>query len=146
MSAVWTAWTSARHELYLKQKDEAVARHGADHFEERVGFYRAIDALFADGNLGGARISGRRPTEHELALSRGRQGLRAGQGLSRTASLHVVEGAAGLVQDSESADAVVSGAVGRGRSTDQTERMAVQLQVPYKAGARLLALQRLIGC
>ena len=90
LSAPWTAWTRARHELYLAAEEETVAMHGRTLFEDRVAFYRAIDELFAGGNLGGVRITGRRPTEHEAALSRGRRALQASA--AAAPSVQVIEG------------------------------------------------------
>ena len=89
----WRAWTAARHELYLAAEEQTVALHGRELFEARVGFYRAIDALFAGGNLGGVRITGRRPSRAELALTSGRRALSSASAATRV--VQVVEGASG---------------------------------------------------
>ena len=110
MSGVWQAWTKARHELFASDPSATVALHGQDLFDERRAFYRAIDELFAGGNLGGARISGRRPGAREVLLRRGRL-------LSSAAptkpSVQVVEGSGGTMQHAAAAAAVAGAAAPR---------------------------------
>jgi len=72
LSAIWQKWTKARHELYVESREETVQAHGQAHFDSRSKFYRVIDELFA-GNLGGGRITGRKPTELEAKLLAGRK-------------------------------------------------------------------------
>merc|ERR1712050_203174 len=57
LSPIWQKWTKARHELYVKSKDNTVKTQGKSIYNSRVHFYKVIDDLFA-GNLGGCRITG----------------------------------------------------------------------------------------
>lgn len=68
----WRAWTKARHEAFRDSKEETVRLHGEELFKSRCHFYGHVDALFAGGNLGGVRITGRKPTDAEVRLRRGR--------------------------------------------------------------------------
>jgi hypothetical protein len=47
--------------------------HGEKLFNDRCGFYEVIDRLFAGGNLGGVRITGRKKGVCEEKLHRGRR-------------------------------------------------------------------------
>jgi len=58
------AWTAALHRASRASETEAIATSGLAIYQSRCEFYGAIDALFANGNLGGARITGRRPGTH----------------------------------------------------------------------------------
>jgi len=71
LSAIWQKWTKARHELYVESQEETVKMHGQAIYDSRVKFYRVIDELFA-GNLGGCRITGRKPSPLEARLLAGR--------------------------------------------------------------------------
>uniref|UniRef100_A0A7S4GP87 Methyltransferase type 11 domain-containing protein n=1 Tax=Oxyrrhis marina TaxID=2969 RepID=A0A7S4GP87_OXYMA len=86
LSSVWQPWTKARHELYVESKEETVKMHGEEIFNNRVKFYKVIDDLFA-GNLGGCRITGRKPSALEAKLIAGRQKNFGGGGV-----VNVVEG------------------------------------------------------
>jgi len=90
LSATWRKWTKARHDLYAESREETVRTQGQAIFDSRVKFYKVIDDLFA-GNLGGARITGRRPSELESRLRVGRRKEQTG---SRAAGdvVTVVEG------------------------------------------------------
>ena len=101
------AWTKARHELFASDPSATVALHGQALFDERRAFYRAIDQLFAGCNLGGARISGRRPSVLEVALRRGRL---ASSAAPTKPSVQVVEGSGGTMQHAAAAAAVAGGA------------------------------------
>lgn len=72
LSEIWQKWTKARHDLYAESREETVKMHGETIFNSRVKFYKVIDDLFA-GNLGGARITGRKPSELEARLLAGRK-------------------------------------------------------------------------
>lgn len=72
LSAPWTQWTKARHESYRASKEETIKMHGEKLFTDRVKFYEVIDELFAGGNLGGVRITGRKMSLPEEKLLRGR--------------------------------------------------------------------------
>ena len=74
----WRQWTKARHEGFVATKERSIDMHGEAHFESRSKFYRAIDMLFGGGHLGGVRITGRRPSELEADLLRGRESIRNG--------------------------------------------------------------------
>jgi cyclopropane fatty-acyl-phospholipid synthase-like methyltransferase len=87
LSDIWTKWTKARHDLYLESREKTVASQGEEIFNARVKFYKVVDSLFA-GNLGGCRITGRKPSELEAKLIAGRQrDFSAGSGV-----VNVVEG------------------------------------------------------
>merc|ERR1740138_772308 len=60
LSESWTLWTKARHESYRASKEETIKMHTEKLFNDRVNFYQVIDDLFAGGNLGGVRITGRK--------------------------------------------------------------------------------------
>jgi len=98
MSAPWTAWTKARHELYAASEAETVALHGQALFESRVLFYQAIDDLFAGGRLGGVKLTGRKPggthavnstINRPAALS---QRVAGDAGGASTAPVNIIEG------------------------------------------------------
>lgn len=72
LTVPWVAWTKARHESFRDAKEETSKLHGEDHYKDRVSFYEVVDRLFAGGNLGGVRITGRRPTVAEAKLRQGR--------------------------------------------------------------------------
>jgi len=72
LSEPWRKWTKARHESYRESKEETIKMHGEKLFNDRVAFYEVIDELFAGGNLGGVRITGRKMGLQEKRLQRGR--------------------------------------------------------------------------
>eukprot|EP00928_Gymnodinium_smaydae_P024978 TRINITY_DN20049_c0_g2_i1.p2 TRINITY_DN20049_c0_g2~~TRINITY_DN20049_c0_g2_i1.p2 ORF type:complete len:364 (+),score=74.50 TRINITY_DN20049_c0_g2_i1:73-1164(+) len=72
LSEIWKKWTKARHDLYVESKETTVATQGEEIYNSRVKFYKVIDNLFA-GNLGGCRITGRKPSELEAKLLAGRK-------------------------------------------------------------------------
>ena len=113
MSGVWQAWTKARHELFVSDPSATVALHGQALFDERRAFYRAIDELFAGGNLGGARITGRRPGVREALLRRGR--LMSSAAPTKP-SVQVVEGSGGTMHHAAAAAAAVAGAAAAPRA------------------------------
>lgn len=78
LSAPWKKWTKARHESYRASKEETVMMHGEKLFKDRVAFYEVIDRLFAGGNLGGVRITGRKMGDLEAKLQRGRKSVVGG--------------------------------------------------------------------
>lgn len=85
VSEPWTKWTKARHESYRASKEQTIKMHSEKLYNDRVAFYEVIDELFAGGNLGGVRITGRKMGEHEAKLHHGR---RATRGHSQTAVLN----------------------------------------------------------
>lgn len=132
MSEQWKEWTAARHALYLQSEEETVALHGRDLFESRVLFYRAIDKLFAGGNLGGVRISGRRPGPCEQALSTGRNRLKL-EHASGESAVNVVEGGAGVFHSARAA----AGLSAAGTTTTAAQALsasaATQPKFPFAA-------------
>ncbi len=103
MSAPWTAWTRARHELYRATEAETVALHGQALFDSRALFYQAIDDLFAGGRLGGVKLTGRKPAVPGV-LDAGRkpvlsQRLRGGGGAA--AAVNIIEGGRAKLADHE---------------------------------------------
>mmetsp|Transcript_41912 Transcript_41912/g.110723 ORF Transcript_41912/g.110723 Transcript_41912/m.110723 type:complete len:652 (+) Transcript_41912:46-2001(+) len=108
LSAPWKKWTQARHEKFRDSRAETVKMHGQENFDSRCAFYEVVDALFAGGNLGGARITGRKPSVAEKKLYVGR---RAGQGRVHTAGSAVLN-ELGLAVDRESAAAAQPEAAG----------------------------------
>jgi len=72
MTAPWKAWTKARHESFRDSREETVRLHSEELFRSRCSFYEVIDRLFAGGNLGGVKITGRRPSAAEENLRKGR--------------------------------------------------------------------------
>eukprot|EP00913_Durusdinium_trenchii_P035931 g33620.t1 len=72
LSEQWQKWTKARHDLYAESKEETVRTHGEEIFNSRLKFYKVVMELF-EGNLGGVRITGRKPGTLEARLAAGRQ-------------------------------------------------------------------------
>eukprot|EP00747_Dinoflagellata_sp_TGD_P184344 gnl/TRDRNA2_/TRDRNA2_39884_c0_seq1.p1 gnl/TRDRNA2_/TRDRNA2_39884_c0~~gnl/TRDRNA2_/TRDRNA2_39884_c0_seq1.p1 ORF type:complete len:368 (-),score=71.07 gnl/TRDRNA2_/TRDRNA2_39884_c0_seq1:32-1030(-) len=72
LSGIWQKWTKARHDLYVESREKTVQAQGEDIYNARVKFYKVVDELFA-GNLGGCRITGRKPSELEARLLAGRR-------------------------------------------------------------------------
>lgn len=79
LTTPWTAWTKARHDSYRASEAQTVKDHGQKLFDDRVAFYEVIDSLFAGGNLGGVRITGRKPGLTEKKLITGRQHAAGGK-------------------------------------------------------------------
>ena len=61
MSTVWRRWTSARSLDFSSRRAEMEEMYGTDTVNNRASFYAHIDALFDGKNLGGARITARKP-------------------------------------------------------------------------------------
>merc|ERR1719160_2325183 len=77
MSKLWISVTpgGSGPRLGMKvteSKEETIKMHGEKLFNDRVAFYEVIDELFAGGNLGGVRITGRKMGLQEKRLQRGR--------------------------------------------------------------------------
>jgi len=73
LSESWRAWTKARHETFKNAKDANLKLHGEEVFAQRVSFYESVDRLFAGGNLGGIRVTGRRRGVAEEKMYAGRR-------------------------------------------------------------------------
>ena len=86
LSEQWQKWTKARHDLYAESKEETVRTHGEEIFNSRLKFYKVVMELF-EGNLGGVRITGRKPGTLEARLAAGRQ-----KDLQYKGGVNVVEG------------------------------------------------------
>jgi len=56
----------------VESKEQTIKAQGEGIFKSRVEFYKVVDNLFA-GNLGGVRITGRKPSELEAKLLAGRK-------------------------------------------------------------------------
>lgn len=91
LSTIWQAWTHDRHRLFVTLKEQYIKQHGQAFYDSRARFYRVIDELFA-GNLGGCRITGRKPSPLEARLLAGRKRDHFQSSASAKASVHVVEG------------------------------------------------------
>ena len=60
MSDDWAAFTHARFEAFLQQRDKNLATHGRAIVEDLEEFYGTVDRLFQGGNLAGLRVSARK--------------------------------------------------------------------------------------
>mmetsp|Transcript_30286 Transcript_30286/g.93706 ORF Transcript_30286/g.93706 Transcript_30286/m.93706 type:complete len:292 (-) Transcript_30286:152-1027(-) len=60
MTATWSAYVADRAAAYEKKRDAVVAVHGAAVYDAQLSFFRAVDALFKGGRLGGVRYVARR--------------------------------------------------------------------------------------
>ena len=60
MSESWTAFTGERHQAFVEDRARHLAVHGADIVEGLADFYGTVATLYAEGVLGGARITARR--------------------------------------------------------------------------------------
>ncbi len=61
VSASWTDFVSERARAYRDNREHEVALHGAEVFAGLDDFYSSVAALFRAGNLGGMRLSARKP-------------------------------------------------------------------------------------
>lgn len=84
LTAVWKEWCYFRYQRFIENKAKLVDLHGRATFNARQEFYAVINNLFQNGNLGGARITGRRRGKLEEALIKNRQ---FNQQLSKTVTL-----------------------------------------------------------
>lgn len=91
LSSVWQPWTHDRHRLFVQMKDQYIKQHGQALFDSRAHFYHVIDELFA-GNLGGCRITGRKPSRLEQRLLAGRKKDHFQSSATARGTVHVVEG------------------------------------------------------
>eukprot|EP00127_Corallochytrium_limacisporum_P001530 Clim_evm9s64 gene=Clim_evmTU9s64 len=96
MAEDWISWTGARHKQFIARADENKKSYGEVVFKERSDFYQAISDLFGNGAIGGARITGRKPTLTEVSLRAGRRAFRTnrllGKDTAATNGVNVVEG------------------------------------------------------
>ena len=60
MSDDWTAFTRARLDQYLENRERHLRVHGEEVFETMCGFYETMVRLFSGGKLGGIRVVARR--------------------------------------------------------------------------------------
>ncbi|MEM9735156.1 MAG: methyltransferase domain-containing protein [Pseudomonadota bacterium] len=61
MTEPWTGFTAQRLAAFEAGREAYEASHGVETFDALAAFYRTIAGLFAGGNLGGARITARKP-------------------------------------------------------------------------------------
>ncbi|HKK80115.1 MAG TPA: methyltransferase domain-containing protein [Phaeodactylibacter sp.] len=61
MSDAWRVWTQQRHDSFQAEASKHRALFGDQLYEKRLSFYKVIADLFAGSNLGGVRITGRKP-------------------------------------------------------------------------------------
>jgi cyclopropane fatty-acyl-phospholipid synthase-like methyltransferase len=61
VSAAWTLFTDERLAAFRMARERNVRVHGAAVVDGLDDFYATVAGLYADGVLGGARVSGRRP-------------------------------------------------------------------------------------
>ena len=61
LTAPWTAFVSERARAYRANCEHEIALHGEDVYTGIDDFYTSVAALFRDGNLGGMRVSARKP-------------------------------------------------------------------------------------
>ncbi len=60
-TAVWQDWTKHRYQDFVAEADKNRDFFGEKIYENRARFYQTIAELFQGGNLGGARILGKKP-------------------------------------------------------------------------------------
>eukprot|EP00397_Hematodinium_sp_SG-2012_P008059 GEMP01008113.1.p1 GENE.GEMP01008113.1~~GEMP01008113.1.p1 ORF type:complete len:884 (+),score=177.90 GEMP01008113.1:60-2654(+) len=68
----WVEWSAKRFKSFVASKAEQRKMHGEAIVNQREKFYAVIAELFAGGCLGGARITGRKPSSGAKRLCRGR--------------------------------------------------------------------------
>ena len=61
LTSPWTEFVSERARAYRANREHEIALHGEDVYTGLDDFYRSVAALFRDGNLGGVRVSARKP-------------------------------------------------------------------------------------
>ncbi|WP_282775331.1 methyltransferase domain-containing protein [Phaeodactylibacter xiamenensis] len=60
MDTLWREWTKKRFDEFKDNQEAHRSFYGEALFENRLSFYQTIADLFAGGNLGGVRITGRK--------------------------------------------------------------------------------------
>lgn len=61
LTSPWTEFVSERARAYRNNREHEVALHGTEVFTGLDDFYSSVAALFRGGNLGGMRVSARKP-------------------------------------------------------------------------------------
>lgn len=61
LSSSWTGFVAERARAYRAGREQEIALHGAELFAGLDDFYTTVAALFGGGNLGGVRVSARKP-------------------------------------------------------------------------------------
>lgn len=64
----WRQWTAQRYDDFLSERERHIHLHGEQIYKARARYYRLVRDLFADGKLGGARVTGRKRGAHEVHL------------------------------------------------------------------------------
>lgn len=60
VTPLWRSWVAERYQKFSDRQEIYLQRHGKEMVDSYLHFYRTVAELFAGGNLGGARIWGRR--------------------------------------------------------------------------------------
>lgn len=116
ISNKWAPWAQERYVQFEETKDKQIAMHGKELFEQRLEFYKVVAGLFASGDLGGVRITGRKASQAGNALKKARLEMaakkRAHEG-SNDVKVGIVEGGEAKRQKllSKAASPKVNGAV-----------------------------------
>lgn len=61
LSSSWTGFVAERARAHRANREQEIALHGAELFAGLDDFYTTVAALFGGGNLGGVRVSARKP-------------------------------------------------------------------------------------
>lgn len=64
LSAPWTDFVRERRRRFSADRERHLAVHGAEIVAGLEQFYAAVGDLFTAGNLGGLRLTARRPPDH----------------------------------------------------------------------------------
>eukprot|EP00746_Dinoflagellata_sp_MGD_P006167 gnl/MRDRNA2_/MRDRNA2_112007_c0_seq1.p1 gnl/MRDRNA2_/MRDRNA2_112007_c0~~gnl/MRDRNA2_/MRDRNA2_112007_c0_seq1.p1 ORF type:complete len:947 (-),score=207.94 gnl/MRDRNA2_/MRDRNA2_112007_c0_seq1:91-2931(-) len=95
ISSKWAPWAQERYVQFKETKEKQIAMHGKELFEQRLEFYEVVGNLFASGELGGARITGRKASPAEAALKKARLEMashKSAEGDSTEVKVGIVEG------------------------------------------------------
>lgn len=72
VTTTWTEWVDQRYNGFLKNMESHIKLQGETIAKKQELFYQAVDGLFKGGRLGGARITGRKPSAGQRRLNLGR--------------------------------------------------------------------------
>ena len=61
LTSSWTEFVSGRASAYRTNREHEITLHGEEVYAGLDDFYASVAALFRDGNLGGMRVSARKP-------------------------------------------------------------------------------------
>jgi cyclopropane fatty-acyl-phospholipid synthase-like methyltransferase len=91
LTPAWVQWAASRSEQYDASKDEQIKLHGEKMYAQRSSFYGDVKKLFKSGKLGGVRITGRKPSQAELALRRHREHVSRSEKLAPDQQFTIIE-------------------------------------------------------